>query len=308
MLTVADVKHFALDNGIHAIGWFAASDFAQYLETIRERDVYHHIAYRPKAAFLKAGQIPEGIRTVVVLVMDYFVETSDRPEDFRLSNYVRACWNTVGPKTVAVAEFLKAHGFRTDSMDVPQRAAACRAGLGFIGRNAMFYAHGLGSYVGIATLGTDAVLEDAGAGQERITHPQCEKCRRCIAACPVAAIPPAGYGIEPMRCLSMVNRHPDEPGRIIPQRPEQLQRWLCGCEICQDVCPLNEEARHRHEAIVTPEINIGGMTLPNAATVAKEIIESRRATITSPGYHAYIQRLLEKEGEPVGPGDALQRA
>jgi epoxyqueuosine reductase len=307
MLTAADLKLFAQDNGIHAVGWFAASDFPQYLETIRERDEYHHIAYRPETAFLKAGHIPEGIRTVVVLVMDYFVETSDRPEGFRLSNYARTCWNTVGPKTVAMAEFLKAHGFRADNMDVPQRAAACRAGLGFIGRNAMFYAHGLGSYVGIASLGTDAVLEDPTTAAERVTHPRCEKCGRCVSACPVTAIPAAGYQIDPMRCLSMLNRHPDEPGRIMPQKPEQLERWIYGCETCQTVCPLNEEARHRHEGIVTPEIRIEGMTLPNTATVTKEIIESRRATITSPGYHAYIQSLLDKGGEPAGSGDAYQR-
>ena len=183
MLTGTELKLFAKDNGIHAVGWFAASDFAQYLETIRERDEYHHIAYRSETAFLKAGHLPAGIMTVVVLVMDYFVETSDRSADFRMSNYVRTCWNTVGPKTKAMAEFLKAHGCRADTVDVPQRAAACRAGLGFIGRNTMFYAGELGSYVGIASLGTDAVLEAPATAQERFKHPQCEKCGRCVAAC-----------------------------------------------------------------------------------------------------------------------------
>ncbi len=298
MLTAADLKHFAQANGIHAIGWFAASDFPRYLETIRERDEYRHIAYRAETAFLKAGQIPEGIRTVVVLVMDYFVETSDRPEDFRLSNYVRACWNTVNPKTKAMAEFLKAHGCRADTLDVPQRAAACRAGLGFIGRNAMFYAGELGSYVGIAALGTDAILEDPSTAQERIVHPQCEKCGLCIASCPVAAISPVGYQIDPMRCLSMVNRHPDEPRRIMPKTPGQLERWLYGCETCQDVCPLNAEAQHMHEAIVAPEIRIEGMTLPNTATVAREILSARQDAITSPGYHEYIRRLFDKQCEP----------
>lgn len=91
MVTAAEIKDFARNNGIHAVGWFAAADFDQYLATIRKRDDYHGIAYRPLDAFLKTGHVPEGIRTIIVLVMDYFVESSDQPAGYRLSNYVRAC-------------------------------------------------------------------------------------------------------------------------------------------------------------------------------------------------------------------------
>lgn len=308
MSTAAEIKAFARENGLHAVGWFAAADFNQYLGSIRERTEYHAIAYRPLTSFLKAGHVPEGIRTVIVLVMDYFVGSSDRLDGGRLSNYARACWSTVGPKTKAMVDFLKAKGCRAERVDLPQRAAACRAGLGFIGRNAMFYARGLGSYVGIASVGTDAILEAPATTAERVTHPRCETCGRCVASCPVAAIPPAGYRIEPMRCLSMLNRHPDEPERIMPQIPGQLDQWLYGCETCQNVCPLNQEAAHRQEAVTMPEIMIEGMTLPNASAVPWEIIESRQTAITSPGYREYIRKLLNKRGEPAGSCDALPRA
>lgn len=199
-----------------------------------------------------------------------------------------------------MVDFLKAKGYRAENLDVPQRAAACRAGLGFIGRNAMFYTHVLGSYVGLASIGTDALLEEVGPAQERVTHPQCEKCGRCIAACPVGAIPPVGYQIAPLRCLSMLNRHPDEPGRIMPQKPEQFDRWLYGCETCKNICPLNAQASHRHEAVLAPEIRIEGMTIPNIAAVSKKTLEARLDTITSPGYREYVRKLLEDFGEPSG--------
>lgn len=304
MLRAAELKDFAQSNGIHAVGWFSAADFDMYLATIRERNDYHGIAYRPLDAFLKAGYIPEEIRTIIILIMDYFVESSDQPGGYRLANYVRACWNTVGPKTKAMVDFLKAKGYRAEKLDIPQRAAACRAGLGFIGRNTMFYAHGLGSYVGIVSLGTDAPLEELATAQERVTHPHCKKCRRCVAACPVDAIPPAGYQIVPLRCLSMLNRHPDEPGRIMPQKSEQFDRWLYGCETCQNVCPLNAEARHRLEAILAPEINISGMTLPNTGIFAREIIEAGLGSVTSPGYREYLRMLLAKRGQPAVSADA----
>lgn len=138
MLTAEEIKDFAKNNGIHTVGWFAATDFNQYDVTIRERSDCHEIAYRPLAVFLKAGHVPEGIQTVIVLVMDYFVELRDRSDGYKLSNYARACWSTVGPKTKVMVDFLKAKGYRAENVDVPQRAAACRASLGFIGRNAMF--------------------------------------------------------------------------------------------------------------------------------------------------------------------------
>ena len=294
MLTAKDVKDFAIDKGIHGVGWFAASDFSQYLAAIHERSGYHGIAYRPLSVFLKAGRIPSGIRTVIVLVMDYFVEASDSSEGcYRLSNYARACWQTIHPKTKMMGDFLVGHGHLAENLDVPQRAAACRAGLGFVGRNAMFYAHGLGSYVGIASIGTDAILEDACSGEERVTHPRCDGCGRCAMACPVSAIPAQGYGIEPMRCLSMLNRHPDEPGLIRPNSDEHLERWLYGCETCQNVCPLNADARHKYEAIVTPEVMIEGMTLPNIAVISEESVKAGRSSVSSPGYQEYLKRLLD---------------
>jgi len=160
--------------------------------------------------------------------------------------------------------FLKTKGYRAETLDVPQRAAACRAGLGFIGRNTLFYAHGLGSYVGIGAIGTDASLEDPADAPERVTSPTCDKCGRCITACPVGAIAPEGYQIDPLRCLSMLNRHPDEPRRIMPPGSTHLERWLYGCETCQNVCPVNANAQHRREAVVAAEVAVEGMKLPTA--------------------------------------------
>ena len=163
MLSSGTVKSFARSSGIHAVGWFPATDFDQYLAAIRERAEYHEIVYRPLSAFLQAGHAPEGVRTIIVVVMDYFVESSDLPDGYRLTNYVRACWPTVSPKTNAMVDFLTKAGHQATPVDVPQRAAACRAGLGFIGRNSMFYAHGLGSYVGISAIGTEQALKGENA-------------------------------------------------------------------------------------------------------------------------------------------------
>jgi epoxyqueuosine reductase QueG len=292
MITAIDIREFAARSGIHAIGWFAASDFAGYLAALRARPGYHRLAYRSLASFEKAGHIPDGIRTVIVLAMDYYIESGESRDGFRLSNYSRACWNTTSPKTAMLVEFLQSHGCRAARLDVPQRAAACRAGLGFIGRNTMFYAHGLGSFVGIGSVGTDAALEEGATAPEQITHPRCADCGRCAAACPVAAIPAAGYAIEPMRCLSMLNRHPDEPEQIQPQDAVQLERWVYGCESCQNACPLNAGVQHRRQAVVAPELTVEGMRLPNRTTVTAAELRAALPSVKSAGFRAYLERLL----------------
>ena len=294
-LTAPELEDFARASGIHSLGWYEAANFSLYLETIRARKEYHGLVYRSLEAFLKAGRVPEGLGTVIVLVMDYFAESSAESSGFRVSNYGRTCWNTVNPKADALIGFLRARGHRAERLDLPQRASACRAGLGFIGRNALFYAHGLGSYVGIASVGTDAALGDSVPRPERITSPRCGTCGRCVKACPVGALPEAGYAIDPLRCLSMINRHPDEPLRLPPGEPEKLEGWVYGCETCQNVCPLNAEARHRYEAVVAPEIVIEGMRLPNAARIPRACLEERRATLTSPGYRDYLKLLLREK-------------
>ena len=292
MITGDTLRTMARDESIHAIGWFAATDFSAYLETIESSPAYHVIKYRPVEAFRAAGHIPSDIRTVVVLVMDYYVESSEGRDGYRLSNYARACWTTVPPKTQRVVEWLRAQGCLARAVDLPMRAAACRAGLGFIGRNTVFYAHGLGSYVGIAAIGTDAMIDGASIMPERVVHPRCETCRACIKACPVGAIADEGYRIDPRRCLSFINRHAEEPHGVMPDEPGRLQDWLFGCESCQNVCPINAAAMHRHEVIVPPTICVEGMTLPNTATISRETLENSKSAIRSPHYHAYIERLL----------------
>ena len=298
MLIEEKIRFFAADYGIDAVGWFEASDFDDYLAALRERSEYSMIDYRSMEAFQNAGKIPEGVKTVIVLLVDYFVESSDVSEEYRMSNYVRNCWGAIGPKVKLLTDFLESEGVRTQFFDLPQRAAACRAGLGYIGRNTMFYGYGLGSYVGIACIGIDVFLDGAANQPERVIHPNCDHCRRCITACPVQAISADGYKIDPLRCLSMLNRHPDESNRIVPQKQEHLGGWVHGCETCQNVCPLNVETEHKNETALQPEIQFANMKMPNTATVAKEKLLASLKHCSSEGYKEYIQKLIYQDQGP----------
>jgi len=278
--------------GVDALGWFSATGFPQYLAVLEERREYHRIEYRTLEQFRAAARMPDWVVTVLVLVRDYFVGNEYAAGEYKLSNYSRACWQTVGPVTNRMLQFLREKGVRAEQLNVPCRAAACRAGLGFIGRNGMFYAMDIGSYVGIAVIGVDVTIPEAGQGAERVLHPQCSTCGRCAEACPTGAIIQEGHGIYPLRCISFLNRHPDEPSCQMPADPAALCGWLHGCEVCQNVCPLNTVIVHRPTPVSTPELDLYGMRVPNQASVSRAEIECRMSRVTSPGFREYLARLL----------------
>lgn len=294
MLESKELRDFALSIGINSIGWFKSCDFPGYLKAIEKRREYHKFNYRSHQDFLNAGRLNEKAKTIIVLVVDYFYENKYESNGFKISNYSRFCWNTLTPKSNKIIQFLKEKNVNARSIDLPARASACKAGLGYIGKNCMFYAHGLGSYVGISTISTELELPMDDSGQEQIQNPKCKDCNKCIDACPTQAISPDGYCINPFKCISFINRHPDEPHKKLPEDKSKFGRWLLGCETCQDVCPLNKNIEHKKEVVFSRELNLYGMKIENKSTISEEFLRSNMKYITLEPYKEFVCKLLEK--------------
>ena len=70
-----------------------------------------------------------------------------------------------------------------------------------------------------------------------IVPDHCGTCTACLDACPTSAIVKP-YVVDSRACLSYATielRAPDFPDEI----KKELNGWLYGCDICQDVCPWN---------------------------------------------------------------------
>jgi epoxyqueuosine reductase len=65
----------------------------------------------------------------------------------------------------------------------------------------------------------------------------CGTCRRCIEACPTAAITP--YSVDGSRCISYLTL--ENRGTIAEEfhQPMKDAGFVVGCDICQEVCPFN---------------------------------------------------------------------
>jgi epoxyqueuosine reductase len=113
------------------------------------------------------------------------------------------------------------------------RAAAERAGVGWFGKNTNILTPSHGSWVFLAQ-----VITDVGLRPDAPLKKTCGNCVRCIDDCPTGAIV-APYVLDNRRCISYLTI---ELRGVIPRELRPLMGdWAFGCDICQDVCPVNRK-------------------------------------------------------------------
>ena len=125
------------------------------------------------------------------------------------------------------------------------RAAANRAGIGWFGKNTNILTPAFGSWVFLGQVITDLDLEPDAPLKKT-----CGSCVRCIDDCPTGAIV-APYVVDNARCISYLTI--ENRGPIPIELRPLMQDWVFGCDICQDVCPVNRKAQPAGQPIPLPQ-------------------------------------------------------
>ncbi|MQG29185.1 MAG: tRNA epoxyqueuosine(34) reductase QueG, partial [SAR202 cluster bacterium] len=149
------------------------------------------------------------------------------------------------------------------------RDAAARSGLGWFGKSTNILTPSHGSWVLLGQVITDLELEP-----DQPLKKTCGACVRCIDDCPTGAIV-APYVVDNTRCISYQTI---ENRGVIPLEMRPLIRdWVFGCDICQDVCPVNRKASEAHQPIPTAEAvgHSGELDLAELLALSDEEFRSR---------------------------------
>ena len=126
-----------------------------------------------------------------------------------------------------------------DSAPVMDKVWAAKSGLGWIGKNSNLINKKNGSFFFIAELIIDVELEYDGQIKD-----YCGTCTKCIDACPTDAIV-APYIVDGSKCISYLTIELKE--NIPSEFKNNMNNWVFGCDVCQDVCPWNKFSKPHQE-------------------------------------------------------------
>jgi epoxyqueuosine reductase len=175
-----------------------------------------------------------------------------------------------------------------DTAPLLERSYARLAGLGWIGRNTCLIHEGTGSWYFLGELLVSIPIEaDASCAPP---PNRCGTCRRCIDACPTAAIVPES-GIDARRCISYLTI--ELRGAIPEGLRAPLGGHVFGCDICQDVCPWNRRAP---ETAVAPP-------LEDLAALSEEEFawQFRETPVERARYSGFLRNLAVAMGNSGSP-------
>ncbi|MBY0404621.1 MAG: tRNA epoxyqueuosine(34) reductase QueG [Cyanobacteria bacterium] len=196
-------------------------------------------------------QLVENAQSIICVTLNYYPgppPQSVGPDDLKIAKYAQGTdyHYVLKDKLKALLAEIQtwepsAQGRAfTDSAPLMEKAMAQRAGLGWMGKNGNLITRDYGSWVFLGELVTNLVLDfdvEATPPLPSFTPNYCGTCTRCIDVCPTQAIVSPGV-VDANRCLAYWTI--ESKADTFPQAiTENLQGWVFGCDICQDVCPWN---------------------------------------------------------------------
>jgi len=189
------------------------------------------------------GRLLEGCQTVITLAYPYSSRKPCTPDGFAAARYTEPRKIDYHERLRKLAKTLTGiivewyPGARTriclDSAPILERSFAYASGIGFIGKNNMLIVPGYGSYIFLVEVLTTAPVPFS---RTQPMENRCGSCARCVDACPTGALE-SPFSLDASRCLSYLTI--EYRGALGGETGEKMGRCFYGCDVCQEVCPLN---------------------------------------------------------------------
>ena len=252
------IRSLALSKGFDLVRFTNAEPFVEDEEAAIKRirdghmDGYSWYTESRVRKMNRPMDLLEGARSVISLAVSYLGESPGNPK-VNHGKTARYSWGDDYHTTIKgmISEFtgalsgvvdanVKTRAF-VDDGPMNDRAAARRSGLGWMGKNTNVISPGFGSWILLGQVVTDLELEPDASLKKT-----CGSCVRCIDDCPTGAIV-APYVIDNTKCISYLTI--ELRGSIPVELRPLMGDWVFGCDICQDVCPVNRKAEPGKTAV-----------------------------------------------------------
>src|SRR5579885_2912985 len=300
MVSATTIREYAYELGFDGVRITGAAAFPEAERVLKQRiaeglmDVLPWFtAQRAEVSCHPDSLLPEA-RSVIALAQCYLselpAEDQPGPPRGRISRYA---WgddyhDSLKARLQQFAAWLREYaraevpGTETrlfvDTGRMVDRAVAERAGLGWYGKNTNILTHGWGSWVFLSEIVTNLALEP-----DEPLKSTCGKCEICLHACPTGAFV-APYVLDNTRCISFLTI--ELRGSIPLHLRPLMGNHIFGCDICQEVCPVNLIAVKRLQRAgrfgVTTEQPAGATQQQVTATGPRMEFQPRQQTGSSP--------------------------
>jgi epoxyqueuosine reductase len=215
----------------------------------------------------------DGAKSIVTLIYNYF--PAEKPANETAPKISKYAYGedyhvVIKDKLFELMEFIQheigevSGRVFVDSAPVMDKAWAKRSGAGWIGKHTNLVRPGVGSFFFIAELIIDLELIADGPIKD-----YCGTCTRCIDSCPTEAIV-APYQLDGSKCISYLTIELKE-AVIDGGFKGQMDNWMFGCDVCQDVCPWNRFSKPHSEPRFSPSDGLLEMTTDDWTNLSQEV-------------------------------------
>lgn len=246
-ISSSQVKQKALELGFHKVGIALIED--ALTTQVQKLQAWLALGYHADMEWMHNPRrqdirlvMPE-VQSVICVALNYYT-SQQRPEGGEYAKISRYGWGrdyhkVLHKKLKAFSIWLEAQAegiqarYYADTGPVQDKAWAQRAGIGWVAKNGNVITREYGSWVFLGEVLTNLQLTP-----DRPHTEHCGTCTRCMEACPTGAITQP-FVVDANQCIAyhtIENRAEKLPLAIA----SNLNGWVAGCDICQDVCPWNQ--------------------------------------------------------------------
>ncbi len=284
MLSYKDLQQFGSELGITKMGVAPADSLASdHLNEWLNRGYHGQMSYmnRNQEKRLDPRGLLPGARSVISIFVNYHQDAQQSGLDGIISKYARSVDYHVVLKDLLYdlanhlhkdqvaglsrKQILQLYRVFVDSAPVMEKQWASAAGIGWQGKHSNIITREFGSWGFLGEILTVEAFDHYSLEVPDL----CGTCTACIEACPTQAITEP-YVVDGAKCISYATIELDAETDIPADLKANMDDWIFGCDVCQDVCPWNRFAKQSQIMAFYPIEEFSSSEVPDFGEMTEE--------------------------------------